>query len=69
MAKDPVCGMEIDENKAVFSSKYKGNFIISAPRVARLPLINSQRRPSPGKNNITAMAVAVKWRGKHNGAC
>lgn len=24
MAKDPVCGMEIDEKKAVFSSKYKG---------------------------------------------
>lgn len=24
MAKDPICGMEIDEKKAVFSSKYKG---------------------------------------------
>ncbi len=24
MAKDPVCGMEIDEKKTVFSSKYKG---------------------------------------------
>jgi YHS domain-containing protein len=24
MAKDPVCGMEIDEKKAVFSAKYKG---------------------------------------------
>ena len=24
MAKDPVCGMEIDESKAVFSSRYKG---------------------------------------------
>lgn len=24
MAKDPVCGMDVDENKAVATSEYKG---------------------------------------------
>ena len=36
MAKDPVCGMEVDEKKAAATSKYKGvTYYLCAPGCKR----------------------------------
>jgi hypothetical protein len=35
MAKDPVCGMEVNEETARYRSEYKGKNIISVHRAAR----------------------------------
>src|SRR2546428_2667983 len=35
MAKDPVCGMMVDEKKAKFVSEHEGKSSTSAPRVAK----------------------------------
>jgi YHS domain-containing protein len=42
MAKDPVCGMMVDEEKAAATSEYKGKTYYFGRPAARLPLTRTR---------------------------
>jgi len=59
MAKDPVCGMMVDEKKAKFVSEHEGKCSTSAPRVAKYIRQGlTQVRPSKVKRSLGTTAYS-----------
>src|SRR5207245_11361356 len=69
MAKDPVCGMMVDEKKAKFVSEHDGKSSTSAPRFAKYihqgptQVRSSKVKRSLGTTAYSSVPVASEWSG------